>query len=219
MAKKKITEEEKKEIKTQEESYYMLEKTKNDCLERGNTAAAERVNSAMDDVVQAIRKIDPTWKPKERGHKKVEDRDETTAMMMDKFFDHAGNNQKIDIEKLRVAIETPKGGQKKTTDYAYHIKTTSKPKNDYAIKIGAFSNYDKALNHAKKVQGQFASKLSAQNIRIDKLKTGGKTLYRAQITGIQQADASKLCTALKNKGQDCVALKFQSETMYAEGSN
>ncbi len=153
------------------------------------------------------------------GHKKVEDRDETTAMMMDKFFDHAGNNQKIDIEKLRVAIETPKGGQKKTTDYAYHIKTTSKPKNDYAIKIGAFSNYDKALNHAKKVQNQFASKLSAQNIRIDKLKTGGKTLYRAQITGIQQADASKLCTALKNKGQDCIAVKFQSETMFAEGSN
>lgn len=73
MAKNKITEEEKKEIKTQEESYYMLEKTKNDCIERGNTAAAERVKSAMDDVVQAIRKIDPTWKPKERGKKKVEE--------------------------------------------------------------------------------------------------------------------------------------------------
>ena len=154
------------------------------------------------------------------GHKKVDDRDDKVAMMMDKFFAHLEQNKKIDIQKLKVAIETPKGGQKKqTTQYAYHIQTKEKPKTDWAIKIGAFSSYDKALSHAKNVQSQFASKLMAQNIRIDKLNSGEKTLYRAQVIGLNQSDAGKLCSALKNKKQDCAAVLFKADTMFAEGSN
>ena len=64
MAKKKLTEKQKTEISTHEGSYYMLEKTRQECLDRGNTAAAERVSNAMDDVKQQILKIDPSWKPK-----------------------------------------------------------------------------------------------------------------------------------------------------------
>ena len=69
MAKKKLTEEAKNEIKTHEGSYYMLENTRQECLERGNTAAAERVSNAMDDVKAQILKIDPTWKPKSEQKK------------------------------------------------------------------------------------------------------------------------------------------------------
>jgi len=151
------------------------------------------------------------------GYKKADDRDEKVASMMSNVFDHLKEKTPLDIQKLKVAIETPKGGQKKQAiTYAQAIQTPEKPKSDYAIKIGAFSNYDKALQHAKSVQQQFSSKLSAQNIRIDKLASNGKTLYRAQIIGLNSNDAERLCTALKNKRQECVTVLLKPNTMFAE---
>lgn len=86
MAKKKLTEEQKTEIKTHEGSYYMLDSTRRECLERGNTAAAERVSNAMDDVRKQILKIDPSWKPKsdtkdETVEKKVIEKPETSSVV------------------------------------------------------------------------------------------------------------------------------------------
>ncbi len=155
----------------------------------------------------------------EMGHQKAQERDEKVASMLDEVFDSLQKYAALDIQKLKANIEIPKGGQKKQiSTYAYATQATEKPKDDYAIKIGAFSSYDKALAHAQNVQKQYASKLLAQNIRVDKLVSKNKTLYRAQIIGIAQSDASKLCTALKNKKQDCVAVLFKSDTMFAQGS-
>jgi len=154
------------------------------------------------------------------GHKKSDDRDKTVVAMMDKVFSHLENGSKINVEKLKAEIETPAGGQKKTT-YAQTIikepKTSAKEKTDFGVQIGAFSTYDKAMLHAQNIQKQFAGKLSAQNILIEKLNRGGKLLYRAQFSGLNKKDAAKLCTALKNKKQDCVATYVSAKTMYAEG--
>lgn len=153
------------------------------------------------------------------GHKTADERDQQVAMMMDRFFDTLESKQKIDIQALKVAIETPKGGQKKDiSQYAYNLKADAKPKTDWAIKIGAFSSYDKALKHAQSVQSKFSTKLSAQNIRIDKLSAKNKTLYRAQIAGLNKNDANTLCTALLSKKQDCVAVLLKSDTMFAEST-
>ncbi len=155
------------------------------------------------------------------GHKKVEDRDQTVALMMDKVFQNLEKKSKIDIEILKAEIEKPHGGQKKT-DYAYQMiasQTIShKPTADFGIQIGAFSSYDKAMSHAKNVQKQFSAKLNEQNIYIEKLNRNGKTMYRAQFAGLNKLDASKLCQAMKNKRQDCVATNIKPKTMFAEGS-
>ena len=91
-----------------------------------------------------------------------------------------------------------------------------KPKQNFAIRIGAFSSYDKAMGHAKNIQNQFASKLLAQNIRIDKLERPGNAIYRAQITGLKKEDANKLCVALKSKKQECIAAVTETKTQFAE---
>ena len=152
------------------------------------------------------------------GHNKYEDRDEQVALMMEKVFTRLESGRKIDVQLLKAEIETPKGGQKKTS-YAYQDilpEKTFKPKPNFAIRIGAFSSYDKAMKHAKSIQSQFSSKLLAQNIQIDKLERPGKSIYRAQIVGLKKEDANKLCVALKNKKQECIASLNEAKTQFAE---
>lgn len=152
------------------------------------------------------------------GHKTADERDEKVAMMMDKVFSRLAKKQRINVQQLKADIESPKGGQKKT-EYAYNKivpETIEKPQQNFAIRIGAFSSYDKAMGHAKNVQNLFSTKLSAQNIRIDKLERPGKAIYRAQITGLKKDDANKLCTALKNKKQECIAALMETKTQFAE---
>lgn len=155
------------------------------------------------------------------GHQKVEDRDEKIAFMMDQVFEQIKTSQKLDVQKLKAEIEMPKGGQKRETKYAdnqINVETKPKPKADFGIQIGAFSSYDKAMSHAMSIQKQFASKLKSEDIYIEKLARGDQTLYRAQFVGLNKIDADKLCFALKNKNEACVASLIEPKTMYAEGS-
>jgi len=152
------------------------------------------------------------------GHKTSDERDEKVAHMLNKVFDRLNENTKLDIQQLKAEIETPRGGQTKTM-YAQNnvsVKTKAKPAADFAIQIGAFSSYDKAMDHAKSVQKQYSSKLFAQNIRVDKLERGGKSIYRAQILGLNKTDADKLCVALKGKNQECMASAFEPKTQFAK---
>ena len=72
------------------------------------------------------------------------------------------------------------------------------------------------MKNAKNVQKQYSHKLLAQNIQIEKLNRANKAIYRAQIAGLNQTDANKLCTALKNKKQDCIASLLQTNSQFAE---
>ncbi|HCU58390.1 MAG TPA: D-alanyl-D-alanine carboxypeptidase [Alphaproteobacteria bacterium] len=152
------------------------------------------------------------------GHKTADDRDEKVASMMNTVFNRLSSNKKIDVQQLRAEIETPKGGQTRTMLAQSNISVTpkAKPASDFAIRIGAFSSYDKAFQHASAVQKQYSSKLQANNIQIEKLERAGKPLYRAQIAGLNKTDASKLCTALQNKKQECVAALIEAKTQFAE---
>lgn len=152
------------------------------------------------------------------GHKTADERDEKVALMLNSVFDRLNTNSKIDIQKLRAEIETPKGGQKKTL-YAYNDilpETKDKSKTDFSIRIGAFSSYDKAMTHAKNIQKQYSNKLLAQNIQIEKINKGSKAIYRAEIAGLNQKDADKLCSTLKSKKQECIASLATTKTQFAE---
>lgn len=153
------------------------------------------------------------------GHKKAEERDEKVAFMLDKVFSHLALNEKINIQTLKAELETSKGGQTRTLYAKTDIVSTPKlkPVSDFAIRIGAFSSYDKAMSHAQNVQKHYSSKLLTQNIRIEKIERSDKAIYRAQIVGLNKMDADKLCAALKNKNQECVAeFSNAGKTQFAE---
>ncbi|MBR2299893.1 MAG: D-alanyl-D-alanine carboxypeptidase [Alphaproteobacteria bacterium] len=152
------------------------------------------------------------------GHKTADERDEKVAFMMDTVFKRLASNKKIDVQQLKAEIEMPKGGQTRTLLAQNNISVSpkAKPASDFAIRIGAFSSYDKAMQHASAVQKQYSNKLKANNIQIEKLERSGKPLYRAQIAGLNKADAGKLCVALQNKKQECVAAFIENKTQFAE---
>ncbi len=60
MAKKKLTEEQENEIKTLLENNKMLEKTKQEAMERGKTQSVKQIERAQQDVIDHINSIDPT---------------------------------------------------------------------------------------------------------------------------------------------------------------
>lgn len=60
MAKKKLTEEQENEIKTLLENNKMLEKTKQEAMDRGKTQSVKQIERAQQDVIDHINSIDPT---------------------------------------------------------------------------------------------------------------------------------------------------------------
>lgn len=60
MAKKKLTEEQKNEIKTLLENNKMLEKTKKEAADRGKTQAVKQIERAQQEVIDHINSIDPS---------------------------------------------------------------------------------------------------------------------------------------------------------------
>lgn len=65
MARKKLTEDEKRELETLKNSYDMLEKTRLEVFERNNIEAVKRIEIAQGEIVTQIREIDPLFKIKE----------------------------------------------------------------------------------------------------------------------------------------------------------
>ena len=63
MAKKKLTPEQEREIKTLLANNEMLEKTKKEAQERGNKASVQQIERAQEDVIQHIKMIDPSATP------------------------------------------------------------------------------------------------------------------------------------------------------------
>ena len=60
MAKKKLTEEQEKEIAVLLADNEMLERTKKEAADRGKTASVKQIQRAQDEVIEHINSIDPT---------------------------------------------------------------------------------------------------------------------------------------------------------------
>ena len=72
MAKKKLTEEQEKEIKILLANNEMLERTKKEAAERGKTGAVKQIETAQQEVIDHINMIDPTAISKSISEKKAE---------------------------------------------------------------------------------------------------------------------------------------------------
>lgn len=62
MAKKRLTEDEKRELETLKNSYDMLEKTRMEVFERNNIEAVRRIEIAQEEVKNQMKSIDPSYK-------------------------------------------------------------------------------------------------------------------------------------------------------------
>ena len=97
MAKKKLTPEQEKEIKYLQANNEMLENTKEEAKLRGTESAVKRIELAQQDVIEQVRKIDPTLA------KKMEKKDKTESFAVN-MINNLGN-EKNDSETIFDALK------------------------------------------------------------------------------------------------------------------
>ncbi len=88
---------------------------------------------------------------------------------------------------------------------------------DWAIQIGAFSNYIKARNYALMIQNDihlpYANKSS---INVEASPNNGAVVYRSQIKGLAKNEADKTCYSLKKLNKSCIVVKSNQQLAMAE---
>lgn len=97
MAKKKLTPEQEKEIKYLQANNEMLENTKEEAKLRGTESAVKRIELAQQDVIEQVRKIDPTLA------KKMEKKDKTESFAVN-MINNLGK-EKNDSETIFDALK------------------------------------------------------------------------------------------------------------------
>lgn len=123
MAKKKLTEEQEKEIKLLQANNEMLEKTKEEARLRGNEKSVERIQLAQDDVIEQMKKIDPS------SVENVKKKTKKTSKVEEMMLSHQDDDDVISV--FDALKETEKESEKKeetktvTLDVAYEESETT----------------------------------------------------------------------------------------------
>ena len=78
---------------------------------------------------------------------------------------------------------------------------------NWAIQIGAFSNYIKARNYALDVQSHIHLPYAQKTeINIEPATKGAAIVYRSQLTGLSKNEADKTCYSLKRANKSCIVV-------------
>lgn len=151
------------------------------------------------------------------GHDQQDQRDKKVATMLETAFTQMQNNSKIDTNKIYAELAN-KTKTKKTqvASKSSYVPKVQNSKGDWAIQIGAFTSYAKAQNHAEKTKNKLAGKFAFRNINVEKSVSGGKTIYRSQLTGVKKDYAQKACNLLKNHKQSCMVTAYNSNKAFAQ---
>ena len=82
----------------------------------------------------------------------------------------------------------------------------SSAKGDYAIQIGAFSDYKRAKSYASDIKNDLAKKYAAYTVEVEKANAAGGTMYRSKLVGMEKTTADKICRNLKSMKKSCLVV-------------
>ena len=85
--------------------------------------------------------------------------------------------------------------------------------NNWAVQVGAFSNYAKARNYALSVKKEITKQYRNKDINIEPYQNGSAVIYRSQLTGFAKNEADKLCNRLKKSNKSCIVVASTNETL------
>ncbi len=76
----------------------------------------------------------------------------------------------------------------------------------WAIQVGAFRRFAAARNQVMRAARAQPRILNGTEVVISAVKTRGKTLYRARLSGLTETDARRVCKSLKRKDIGCLTV-------------
>ena len=88
----------------------------------------------------------------------------------------------------------------------------------WSIQVGAFSNYAKARNYARKIKEKELKKYTDCDIAVEAVETASAIVYRSKITGFEKNDAQKACKHLKSSSISCIVTINDSNQSMAVAS-
>ncbi|MBQ9235838.1 MAG: D-alanyl-D-alanine carboxypeptidase [Alphaproteobacteria bacterium] len=145
------------------------------------------------------------------GHNTIKERDRKVAQMMESG-----------LNKIKGSTSTKMMAELKLPDINLdkHPSSTalasSAEGDNWAIQVGAFSNYSKARNYALAVQTQlkpaYASKTS---VNVEPFSKGYSVVYRSQLTGLAKNEADKSCYQLQRDKKSCIVVPVNKKTQIA----
>lgn len=81
---------------------------------------------------------------------------------------------------------------------------------NWAIQVGAFSNYSKARNYAIQVQKKNLKTFRDTSVNVEAFATSSAIVYRSKITGFAKNDANEACKRLKKSKMSCIVVSNDS---------
>lgn len=174
------------------------------------------------------------------GHNSVGERDKKVSKMMDKGLTCMQQGNEIDVALLTneingktVAIKKQTriaSVQKKTpvkTQTARLAKATTKPQaksaqiasaisnGRFAVQVGSFTDYQRARNYALTVKNKLAKKYAVNDIKVEKVQSESRTVYRSKVIGLAKNDANAICKIMKRSKQSCLVTTDNSSMKMA----
>ncbi|MBP5399762.1 MAG: D-alanyl-D-alanine carboxypeptidase [Alphaproteobacteria bacterium] len=137
------------------------------------------------------------------GHKSIKDRDTKVTQIMDKGLKKIAlnkNNAQTTLAKLEIPAPQPK-------TQPLQIKGTG----NWAIQIGAFSNYAKARSYAVNIKKQLPE-IKSFPVNVEAVEKNMAVVYRSKITNFTQKDAQDLCNRLKKENKSCIVVKHDKNS-------
>ncbi|MBR1825057.1 MAG: D-alanyl-D-alanine carboxypeptidase [Alphaproteobacteria bacterium] len=92
------------------------------------------------------------------------------------------------------------------TNMPKNTRPTTAAKGDYAIQIGAFSDYKRAKSYASDVKNDLAKKYAAYTIEVEKANSAGGTMYRTKLVGMGKTTADEICRSMKSLKKSCMVV-------------
>ena len=88
---------------------------------------------------------------------------------------------------------------------------------EWAIQVGAFSNYVKARNYALIIKnGIHLPYANKSSINVEASLDNGAVVYRSQIKGFAKNEANKTCYSLQKSNKSCIVIKTNQQLAMAE---
>lgn len=160
------------------------------------------------------------------GHNTAKLRDKKVSSMMDQGLKKLAllDTDKNRIEPdstIRIASAVPRkapktksGIQNKDTGNQAAGTITATAQTDdknWAIQIGAFSNYAKARNYAMIVKKE--TNLADKDIYIEPHQAASAIVYRSKLTGFAKKEANNTCNSLKKSNKSCIVIASDKQQL------
>lgn len=86
---------------------------------------------------------------------------------------------------------------------------------EYAVQIGAFSDYKRAKNYATGINNDIAKQFAAYHVEVEEANSSGGVLYRSKLTGMPKNTANEICGSLKKQKKTCLVVPQNPTTNWA----